>query len=91
MGFRHRSLALVHEINDALDFPTTDILEDNDGMLARVVCEDFLEVWAAGRKDDFVGTYGGILTDQCAINKGLILEQGIKSVEHVTLMIIPTQ
>lgn len=38
-----------------------------------------------------MGTYGCILTDQCAIHQRLVLQQGIKSVEHVTLMIIPTQ
>jgi len=39
-------LPLVHEVDDALDLPSSDVLEDDDGVLARVVGEDFLKVGA---------------------------------------------
>jgi hypothetical protein len=46
LGLRHRGLALVHEVNDALHLPSSDVLEHDDGVLARVVDEYLLEVWA---------------------------------------------
>jgi hypothetical protein len=39
-----RGLALVHEVDDALDLPASDVFEDNDGVFAGVVGKDLLKV-----------------------------------------------
>lgn len=44
LGFRHWSLALVHEIHDTLDFPTLDIFQHNDWVLPWVVYKNLLEI-----------------------------------------------
>ena len=46
LGLRYRGLPLVHEVNDTLDLPSSDVLEDDDWVFARVVGEDFLKVRA---------------------------------------------
>jgi len=46
LGLWDGGLALVHEVDDALHLPASDVLEDDDGVLARVVGEDFLKVGA---------------------------------------------
>jgi hypothetical protein len=43
----NRCLPLVHKVHDALYFPTTNVLEDDDGVLAGVVSEDFLKIRTA--------------------------------------------
>ncbi len=39
-------LSLVHEVDYALHLPAFDVFDDDDGMLARVLHEDLLEVGA---------------------------------------------
>lgn len=40
----------LHEVYDAVNLPPSDVLEHNDGVFARVVSEDLLEIWAESRK-----------------------------------------
>ena len=47
----HRGLALVHEVDDALHLPPAHVLQHDDGVLARVVDEDLLEI-GAGREEE---------------------------------------
>jgi hypothetical protein len=47
LGLWYGRLALVHEVNDALDLPASDIFEDDDGVLAWVVGKDLLEIGTA--------------------------------------------
>jgi len=49
LGLWNRRLPLVHKVHDALYLPTTNVLEDDDGVLARVVGEDFLKIRTACR------------------------------------------
>ena len=46
----HRRLALVHEVHDALHFPSANVLQNDDRVLARVVDEDLLEIGARRRR-----------------------------------------
>ena len=46
LRLRHRRLALVHEVDDALHFPSANVLQNDDRVLARVVDEDLLEIGA---------------------------------------------
>ena len=43
------------------------------------------------RQYHFVCSYGRILTHQGAINQCLILEQGIKGIENMALMVVPAK
>ena len=51
LGLGDGGFTLVHEVDDALHLPTSDVLEDDDGVLARVVGEDFLKVGTENGKD----------------------------------------
>ena len=42
-------LAAVHVLDDGLEFGPTSVLQNDDGMLARIVEEEGLEVGRAGR------------------------------------------
>jgi hypothetical protein len=53
LGLWDRGLALVHEVNDALDFPTSDVFEDDDRVFAGVVGEDFLKIGAEKKEVAF--------------------------------------
>ncbi len=48
LSLRHRGLAAVHEVHDALSLPTVDVLEHHNGVLAGVLREDLAEVGAGG-------------------------------------------
>ena len=47
LSFRHRCLPLVHEVDDALYFPSPYILQHDDGVLAGIVDEDLLKIGTA--------------------------------------------
>ena len=51
LGLGHGGLALVHEVDDALDLPAEDVVEHDDGVLAGVVLEDLAEVGAKGKDE----------------------------------------
>ena len=46
----HRRLTLVHEVHDALHFPSANVLQNDDRVLARVVDEYLLEIGAERRQ-----------------------------------------
>ena len=52
LGLGHGGLALVHEVDDALDLPAEDVVEHDDGVLAGVVLEDLAEVGAEGKGNE---------------------------------------
>jgi hypothetical protein len=67
LGLWDRGLALVHEVDNALDLPSSDVLEDDDWVLAGVVHEDFLKVRTEREREKI----------KCRISAELLLLQSL--------------
>ena len=52
-----------------------------------------IKVWGlpASREDDFVGTDGGVLADEGAVDQRFVLEECIEGAQDVTLVVVPPQ
>lgn len=87
----HINLAIVHKVYHNLEVGELDILQNDNGMLARVDCEEGLEVRAAGRQDDFVRLEMSALGGECHINEGFIIQETRENGDKVGLVVVPTQ
>ena len=87
----HVDLSLVHVVQDDLDLLDLDVLEKDDGVLARVLHEEALEVGGAGREDHLVALDGGVLAGQRHVAERLRLQQLVQHRQQVVAVVVPAQ
>lgn len=83
--------SFVHEIHDGLNFPSTEILKNDDGMLARIFREDTLEKRRAGAEHDLVSPHRRLGADQRHVYQSLCLQEGVEGGQDVTLVVVPSE
>lgn len=86
----YTNFPFVHKIDNSLDFPAAEVLENNNRMLAGILREYPLEERRAGAEDDFVGTHGRFGAYKSNIYEGFGLEESIESRQDVCLMVVPS-
>ena len=84
-------LSLVHVVQDGPDLLVLDVLEEDDGVLARVLHEELLEVGAACREDHLVAFDGGAVAGQGHVAEGLGLQQVVQDRQQVVPVVVPSQ
>ena len=87
-----RHFALVHELEERLEFGEFRVFEDDDGMaLVRVRDEERAEEAGTGREDHFVSSERTALGGQRHVDQRLVSEELGKDAQHVTTVIGPAQ
>jgi len=87
----HVDFAGVHELQDGCEVLEGDVLQNDDGVLGRVLLQQGLEVGRAGREDHLVGFAGLAVAGQGHVGEGLLVPQVLEGRHHVGLEVIPTQ
>ena len=68
-----------------------DVLENDDGMLGRILLQQSLEVRRAGGEDHLVSLGALTIAGQGHVTEGLLIPQMFEGGHHVGLEIIPSQ
>jgi len=84
-------LALVHEVDDCPKFGPLDVFQYDDRVLALILGQHALEVWAACGQHDLVRFECMTVTGDRHVHERAVLQQLVEHVGQVALVVVPTQ
>ena len=84
-------LSLIHVIQNSSDFTDFNIFKEYNGMFARILHEQSLEIWWASRENHFVAFNRSVIACQCDITKCLRLVKVVQHRQEVVLVIVPLE
>ena len=82
-------LPFVHKIDDGFQIQEPDILQNDNGMFARIAWKETLKVWRAGSQDHLVCFHVLAFACKCHVNHVFVDQHSLENFIHVGLIVIP--
>lgn len=91
LALRHVHFALVHEVDNSLEFVEFHVFQDDDRMFARIGEEQFFEVVRTGAQDHFVCFDRVTIARERHIDEAVVVEHFAECFGHVMCVVVPFQ